>query len=246
MKNILLKSLYHITNQKEYLYPNGSMLDEGSYDYYRKMQDLSIESARKNLQGDWHLLELDGEFESLQDSFVYTFYKTRELWLENAPCNILYTDPDMLFQKPFECFNNKFQLGFHLFGENNCGARYFSHYMSEDVWEFMLNRAKNWDYPRYDYEQDMYMDAAQYCVDCSPESIKKINESPDWRQAVRQQPCVFAHDYEILEDPQELSQFIQNVDVTFEENVVHYHSSRYPKVVYMIMEKAWNQARKNQ
>lgn len=246
MKNIILKSLFRITHKKDHFYPCGGMFLDDSYEYYRKMQDLSIQSIRANLVDPCRFVELGGTFDSLQDAFIYTFNKTREIWLKHAPCNILYVDPDVLFLRPVYCFSKPIDLEFHLYGANNCGMRYFSANMSENVWNIMIQKSKQWDHSRYDYEQDMYIEAEQYCLDHMHDPHAPLDPDTDhlWGH-IKQQPCVHAFESECKDSPEILKRLVDSKKFVFSDPIVHFHSSRFPKALYYLMEKTWNHARNN-
>jgi hypothetical protein len=162
MTNILLKSLFKINNHEQV---NGQPTTDMTryFSSYRTMQDLSILSFKRNLRGPWHLVELDGEFDQLSDAFKHVMAKTKEIWKEHYPCNILYTDPDTLCIKPVEIFGkfNEFRLFTNAYPlsrthYHNCGVRYFPKEIDTTFWESIDKKMSQWDHTLYDQEQNIY------------------------------------------------------------------------------------------
>jgi hypothetical protein len=167
MKNYLFKSLFKINN------PNWQVLDRSHehnmFENYQHMHNLSTQSAKKFLQGDWQLVFVDGEFDHINQAFEHTFWQIKQLW-DQEPCNILYTDPDTVFIRPlniwdqfdqFMMFNytdprefraaNSYNKSFdHFF---NAGVRYFPSTMSTEIWRTGADMAQSWDHSTYDTEQ---------------------------------------------------------------------------------------------
>ena len=134
------------------------------------MHELSVESFKWNLLGDWDLIAImEPPQETLQDAFRHTARVTREIYETHGPCRILYTDPDTLCIRPLHMFGRfrEFRL-FDQMDQNvqplsakwdgywNCSVRYFPDGLDDGFWEGMESRMAQWDYERYDYEQEMY------------------------------------------------------------------------------------------
>jgi hypothetical protein len=167
MKNYLFKSLFKINNT------DWQVLDRSHehtmFDNYQLMHDLSLQSAKKFLLGDWQLVYLTGEFDHINQAFEHTFWQIKQLW-DQEPCNILYTDPDTVFVRPLNIWNqfdqfmmfnytdprkfaaaNSYNKSFeHFF---NAGVRYFPHTMNKETWNTGADMAQNWDHSTYDTEQ---------------------------------------------------------------------------------------------
>jgi len=164
--NILLKTLFPIEQIKYFF----SEHTQGNWDNYVAMQELSLRSMRKNLRGEWKEISITAPSKpTLQNAFRDTATLTRDLYLEHAPCRILYTDPDTMCVRPLDIFG-RFKE-FRLFdqmdqriqpiearwdGYWNCSVRYFPENLPNEFWERMAVLMSHWDYERYDYEQEMY------------------------------------------------------------------------------------------
>lgn len=168
MKNILVKSLFKINSS------NWEVLDRSAekdlYNKYLEMHEMSLKSFEKNLIGEWEYVFIDGEFDTIHQALNKTFYAIRELWLKNAPCNILYTDPDTLAIAPISIWGeyDKFMMFAYsdpktfykpnAYGINfpnffNAGVRYFPASMKESTWQVGLELADRWNFDDYDTEQ---------------------------------------------------------------------------------------------
>ena len=80
-----------------------------------------------------------------------TLHNTYKLWKENYPCNILYTDDDIIFFKDIS-FSDKFTK-FSMFNMKNsyqgehtlrCDVRYFPSTMDEETWQLGLEMSTQW------------------------------------------------------------------------------------------------------
>jgi hypothetical protein len=166
VKNILLKSLFDIQDKTAGRKPE-LMLANSAFDAYQQMQALSTQSFKKNLQGDWELIELTGTQPNLQSAFRFVMQRTQELWRAHAPCNILYTDPDTLCMRPIDIFG-KFK-DFRIFTDrdplsrrdyHNCGVRYFPSTLTEEFWHEINGAMSTWhDHVHYAFETDIYRHA---------------------------------------------------------------------------------------
>jgi len=176
--NILLKSLFKIKNHDPIVGQPPSAMTH-YFSSYRVMQDLSIVSFKKNLQGDWQLIELGGEFSRLSYALRYVMAQTKKIWKTHYPCNILYTDPDTLCIKPLDLFGKFFE--FRLFTDghplsrkqyHNCGVRYFPKELTDAFWESIDSKMSQWDHKKYDYEQETYID----CLWEQPSLYKQLSQ----------------------------------------------------------------------
>jgi hypothetical protein len=152
MKNILLTGLHHIVSSPENTAFNFTARVD-RFDLYQRMQEISIESFRQNLAGDWHWINLCEQFDCIQDAFRYTMNKTCELWYQES-CNILFVDPDTYCVKPTEIFGKPFAACC----QGNCGVRYFPHNMDSRLWLKAKHAMTQWNYKQWDYEQYIYAD----------------------------------------------------------------------------------------
>lgn len=168
MKNYLVKSLFQITS------PDWHMKDRSGepdlHENYVKMHQISLNSHKRFLQGDWELKFVGGRFEDINQAFERTFWFIHDLW-HREPCNILYTDPDTVMVRPldiwdqfdkFMMFNytdpRHFPLNERLWNRRfpnffNAGVRYFPATMDEKIWELGGSMAREWKFDTYDTEQ---------------------------------------------------------------------------------------------
>jgi hypothetical protein len=167
MKNYLVKSLFQVKDA------DWKVLDRSHesnlFESYLAMHEVSAESYRAFLQGDWELKFITGEVEQINQAFEKTFWAIHDLW-HSEPCNILYTDPDTIAVKPVEIFgqHQKFLMFNHTDPKQfdrpnpynrsypnffNAGVRYFPATMDEKIWQLGTAMASNWDYATYDTEQ---------------------------------------------------------------------------------------------
>lgn len=168
MKNILVKSLYKI-NSTDWAVKDRSK-EKDLYEKYVACHDLSLESFKKFLGGEWEYKFFGGEFDTIHLGLKHTFYEVYKLWQENYPCNILYTDPDTMAIRPFNIWgryekfmmfnysepkyfhvNNKYGKIYPTFF--NAGVRYFPSTMSGNTWAIGLDMADQWDLTDYNTEQ---------------------------------------------------------------------------------------------
>ena len=159
VKNILLKSLYKITNVDGSQLKHPTCNSDEVFAAYRRLQDFSIETFNKNLLGEWELIELNGEFTDLSSSFIHTMIQTHRIWKDNWPCNILYVDADIICLNKCDLFvasqgsgGNAMQLPFFY----NCGVRWFPSQMPYSQWRAMYENIEHWNFQMYDYEQETY------------------------------------------------------------------------------------------
>ena len=167
MKNYLVKSLFKVKDA------DWKVLDRSHesnlFDSYLAMHEVSAESYRAFLEGEWELKFITGEVDQINEAFEKTFWAIHELW-HSEPCNILYTDPDTIAVKHVDIFGqyrnfmmfnhtdpkqfnspNPYNRTFeHFF---NAGVRYFPATMDKKIWELGATMAQTWDYATYDTEQ---------------------------------------------------------------------------------------------
>lgn len=167
MKNYLVKSFYNL--RSTFWHFDDRQREFDLKDNYQKMHDISLNSFRKNLVGDWEYKFYGGDLNRINQAFEQTFWEIYELW-HREPCNILYTDIDTVAINPVDpwdikycqlfnytntrgSFNepNKHNLKFDNFF--NAGVRYFPSTMSEETWAVGAELAKNWDHAQYNSEQ---------------------------------------------------------------------------------------------
>jgi hypothetical protein len=140
-RNFFVRSLFRIKNNQG----GGTPWHlNNSFEYYEQMQELSIKSFQKNLLGTWELIELGGEFETIQLTWIEIIKQIQQLWHDQYPCNILWTDTDTLCIKPLDIFG-RFQE-FRLFTEqdpldrsqyNNACIKYYPSTLAPEFWTQM-------------------------------------------------------------------------------------------------------------
>lgn len=217
IQNFLLKSLYRIESPGTLHGGLAEMINY--YDYYREMQDLSIQSLQTNLQGDWQLIELTGVFDDLASAFIHTFMQTHKIWRQHAPCNILYVDPDVLCVRPVNLWEMMPPTAF-LLEHHNCGVRFFGHQTLPTQWNTGYQMLQTWDYDNYSYEQFLYqaMHLAFTIGAPSPEP-RFVHQYPQYEQG---------HDY------------FANLN-DFNQYMIHPHASRNPELCVQQLKHIWNQ-----
>ena len=243
MKNILLKSLYKIHNQSDLPAPSRGMTSKKSFECYQEMQKLSIESFKINMAGNWSLVQLGGSFDNLPQAFKYTLHKTRQIHRDNYPCNILYVDPDVLCLEPIDPWCDTKNIDFHLFGENNCGVRYFKHTMSNKLWQSILSQAKNWDNNNYAFEQDLYIMLEKEAIKLAGKKLEDYVSACDLWNQIHQEPNFQSRDENLNEH--EINLLVESMQYLYEHSLVHFHSSRIPCATLSLMKKTWHHCENN-
>jgi hypothetical protein len=139
------------------------------YDWYMKMNDISLRSFEKHLEGDWEFKFFNKEVENIQEVFKDHFFEIYDIW-KQGDTNILYCGPDNIMMKPtkffgeyddFRMFNytdpktsdeqNHYNIQHeHFF---NADVRYYPSTMSQDIWDMGLEMAENWDFSSWNTEQ---------------------------------------------------------------------------------------------
>ena len=164
-KNILVRSLYKIKSPQWF----ADRSDEGDlYSQYMDMHDISLETFKKHLAGDWEFVFFNKEVDNIQQVFKDHFFELYELW--KAGHNILYCGPDNFVTQPIEVFGkykdfmmfnytdpkssiepNHYNIQHkHFF---NADVRYFPQSMDQEIWNIGLEMAENWDFDCWNTEQ---------------------------------------------------------------------------------------------
>jgi hypothetical protein len=135
------------------------------------MIQLMADSAKKHVTDLDEVIISTGSKNSIQDAFKDHFFEIYDLWKQGN--NILYSDADVIFLKPYRVFGH-FQE-FRMFNYTqpvratdkyydvkflnyfNCAIRYYPHNMSEKIWEVGLEMIdRGWNHERWDSEQIIY------------------------------------------------------------------------------------------
>ncbi len=164
-KNILVRSLYKIKSPQWF----ADRSDEGDlYSQYMDMHDISLETFKKHLAGDWEFVFFNKEVDNIQQVFKDHFFELYKLW--QAGHNILYCGPDNFVTQPIEVFGkyedfmmfnytdpkssiepNHYNIQHkHFF---NADVRYFPQSMDQEIWNIGLEMAENWDFDCWNTEQ---------------------------------------------------------------------------------------------
>jgi len=214
VKNILLKSLYPIETFSQ---DAAEQVFVDCFDHYQEMQDLSVESFQRNLQGDWDLVQLSEPQPTLQKGFQNTLKQAHDLWHTHWPCNILYTDPDTLCVVPFMPWDQFSE--FTMFPNAglsyyNGGVKYFPSTLGPEFWALLLTLMQTWDETVYDQEQEI---------------CKRLMLS----QATQPKPATWA----VAQGPINR----ENLQEYFRLNrcIWHFHSSRDPQTTTDLMQEVW-------
>lgn len=230
-KNFLVRSLFRIKNNQ------GGATNwhlRNSFEEYRQMQELSIKSFQKNLLGTWELVELGGEVDSLQLTWIEIIKQIRQLWHDQYPCNILWTDTDTLCIRPLTIFG-RFQE-FRLFTEedppawfqyNNAGMKYYPSTLDRNFWTQMQQELDNWDFDKYDTEQTVHAKLMWN------QASLQDNINQEQSSIVSQLGSRF------YTGPEKTFEFEDIPQQDLDHCVLHFHSSRGPGVRLEWMQKTW-------
>jgi hypothetical protein len=169
MKNYLVAKNYTITDHTKWY--NDRSTESDLVDNYDKMEQILVESAQQHLIGLDEIVVHRGNAEHIRDVFRVHFEEIYNLW-SSEPCNILYTDLDVVFLDTaryfgqydfFAMFNftdppstvdEHYGLTFERFF--NCGIRYYPHTMEQETWDIGFEMLENWNPERWDSEQVIY------------------------------------------------------------------------------------------
>lgn len=135
----------------------------------KRMRELAIKSYRKNLEGEWEIIILDGDFSSIYKPETYdannahfldAFKRIFNLWAKFRT-SILFVSADTLCLKPTKIFGEfeDFGMFWHTDPKSgygfkrylNSGITYFPRTMARNVWEVGF---KAWEDMREDRTWD--------------------------------------------------------------------------------------------
>jgi hypothetical protein len=212
MKNILVLKHYKLKN-KTVGWPSGTpspLHRLKVIDAYEEMKYMCMASAKHFVLGLDDIVVHNAEVDNIQEAFRQHFYELYDLW-KTGDVNILYADLDVLFVKKFNWFDMSDY--FVMYDPINSGIRYHKYNMDEKLWELAFEMCKNWNFNKWDYEQDIY---------------KKM-----WQQQYIMQSCQNIHPdiYQrlVINRPE-----YNSVEEFFKKNsdccAVHFHASRGNKL----------------
>lgn len=169
IKNYLVAKNYTITDHTKWYDDRSNEVD--LTENYNSMESVMVESANRHLLGLDDVIVHRGEAEHIRDVFRIHFKEIYDLW-RSEPCNILYTDLDVVFLDTarffgrydfFAMFNftdpprtvdEHYGLTFDKFF--NCGIRYYPSTMKQETWDIGFEMLENWNPDRWDSEQVIY------------------------------------------------------------------------------------------
>ncbi len=142
MRNIVVQALCRIKPNHAKQGQDIPLQQGDIYDTYKQVQQISYNSHRKNIQGDWQYVLLQKDLEHPFEIFENTFRRVAELWLE-GDTNILFFGLDTMTIKPtdiFEQFEDFMMFNYtdpktnSVYKHNfNCDVRYYPATMSNDL-----------------------------------------------------------------------------------------------------------------
>lgn len=222
IQNILLKGLYKFTKNLE-CQPG---LLQNNFDTYKNMQELSIVTYRKNLLGNWRLVLIEEDKETIHGCFISALLKIKAIWHDNFPCNIFYTDADTLCVHPLDIFG-KFN-DFRLFADSdpvergkyiNGGVKYFPSTLIPKFWDDYTYYIDNWDYNHWAYDQNFQIELMLL--------QENFDSSASQSWVVKQ--IGFSH-----------KQMIDDLGCNkFDHAILHFHSSQNPLFRLECMKNLW-------
>lgn len=169
IKNYLVTKNYTISDHTKWYDDRTHETD--LVENYNAMENVLVDTANTHLVGLDEIIVHRGEAAHIRDVFRVHFKEIYDLW-SSEPCNILYTDLDVVFLQQarffdqydfFAMFNftdpprtvdSHYGLTFEQFF--NCGIRYYPHSMKQETWDVGFEMLENWNPDRWDSEQVIY------------------------------------------------------------------------------------------
>ena len=214
--------------------PNGVSADNPRWNIalqeYNEMYDVSRDSARKFLAGDWEEIKYTAPVLNAKLYQIGQWYMIKELWFRE-PCNILIATADTMFVRPTEIFGkfDEFRLfnytdprGHHdliQYGQGhyfNNSVAYYPATMSNQTWELGERRMADWfTHDQADWDCGQLIDNHMFWSQEMPEE-QRLRPDLNWFMGQR----------EITETSLQLSQQWNNncpFDIT---KIIHVAGSR--------------------
>ena len=153
--NILISSCFEVKN----------MYGNTKYEDYQKLAQICCDSFSTNLKDLHKIILLKGKKDNFHQLFAELYWRVKEIYFENWPCNILFVDSDTICLKPVDIFGkfDKFAMflianEFHQsFGSNECkklakplypwmmaNIRYYPAGLPNSLWETPDDLAYSW------------------------------------------------------------------------------------------------------
>ena len=171
-----------------------------NYEDYKKLTQICCNSFIKNLNGLTEVTVLEGKAENFHILFKDLYYRIKDIYILNQPCNILFADSDTICLKPVEIFGkfNKFSMflianEFHQsFGNEECrklaqplypwmmaNLRYYPAGLPNSIWDTPDDLAFSWI-------DDWAYDCIIYNSMFHSQGIENYNDYhiPEWNRLV--------------------------------------------------------------
>jgi hypothetical protein len=139
--------------------------DHSVREAYNRMWQISRNSARKFLQGDWEEIVWTDPQPSRGELFKRNWTRVKDLW-HKEPCNILYLDADTIFIRPTEIFDKFFEFRmfnwadpkteYEFLNYYNAAVRYYPATIRSETWQVGQATVDHWSLDMYDYEQIVF------------------------------------------------------------------------------------------
>ena len=97
MKNILVTACYEV----DHMYGLG----EVKYEDYQNINKKCVESFENNLKDLDQSIILDGHVDTYHKLFQEIYWRIKDIYRNNQPCNLLWSDSDNICLRPVEIFN---------------------------------------------------------------------------------------------------------------------------------------------
>jgi hypothetical protein len=157
MKNILITACYEV----DHMYGLG----EVKYEDYQNINKKCVESFENNLKDLDQSIVLDGHVDTYHKLFQEIYWRIKDIYRNNQPCNLLWSDSDNICLRPVEIFNKFDKFAMFYWSEQyrtsfvleNCiklttklipwmmaNLRYYPSGMSDFLWSVGDDLAYSW------------------------------------------------------------------------------------------------------
>ena len=133
------------------------------YTFYREMYDISLASYKKFVEEPFESILWEEPVKNNDEYTIANWNAIKELWHKES-CNIFWAGADTIMTQPTSLFSDRFKE-YRLFNYTdpkefqdcphffNADIRYYPAEMSQEVWDFGLEMANNWDMEEWNTEQ---------------------------------------------------------------------------------------------
>ena len=153
--NLLATACYKVDN----------MYGNTNHEDYVKLTEKCCKSFLANLKDLHKVVIFDGHKENFSDLFQELYYKVKDYYLKNQPCNILFVDSDTICLKPVSIFNqwdkfamfNSAEQHRHSYFNSQClnlvqnltpwmmaNVRYYPAGLPDSIWDIGDDLAYSW------------------------------------------------------------------------------------------------------